>query len=284
MPSSRATGRDPGPLEITFTLGPMKLDGNDRSLIRPNSRYFLLSEVYGQKNSTPTDFAQQVFDGQSKWQFLVSGLPTATDTSDGVVRCDEQCALRLSLYEEGQLGIADVSFEDVKIGTYITMTPNGCSAADKHRYVGKVVGLSQDAVKILWNDWQWGGPIDSLGIPKEREEPRSWWQKGKGRPTTAVGEVQQRVCVRSQRIRLGGKDLDKEIVAKALKFQWRSLVTAAPTRRSTHWSVCGSASAIRSGRSGLRAEGAGRAGRTSSWWCIRRPRRRAADSTTRTGI
>eukprot|EP00666_Eupelagonemidae_sp_cell4sb_P006736 gene6736-15806_t len=34
-----ATGRDTGPLEVSFTLGPLKLVGNDRP-IRADSRYY----------------------------------------------------------------------------------------------------------------------------------------------------------------------------------------------------------------------------------------------------
>lgn len=85
-----------------------------------------------------------------------------------------------------------VSFADVAEGAKVTMTPSGCTSG---RYCGVVVKKQRGRAVVRWCDPAEGGPPAHLNIPRERVEPREWWDAGAGAVTVACGGALPPLCV-----------------------------------------------------------------------------------------
>eukprot|EP01062_Namystynia_karyoxenos_P056524 TRINITY_DN47491_c0_g1_i1.p1 TRINITY_DN47491_c0_g1~~TRINITY_DN47491_c0_g1_i1.p1 ORF type:complete len:506 (+),score=128.76 TRINITY_DN47491_c0_g1_i1:95-1612(+) len=67
-------------------------------------------------------------------------------------------------------------------GRLVRMTPFGMDPAED-RYMGTIVGRTEDAVVMYWHPPEEGGPPAPM---RDRPEPRDWWE-GAGRPVRMTG-------------------------------------------------------------------------------------------------
>eukprot|EP00756_Hemistasia_phaeocysticola_P020088 Hpha_TRINITY_DN15699_c0_g3::TRINITY_DN15699_c0_g3_i2::g.98445::m.98445 len=95
----------------------------------------------------------------------------------------------ISYWEDKKLATrARIPFNKVKKHINVSLVPSSSSTKDV--YEGRVVGKSDETVKVKWNAPAEGGPPESTGIAAETEEPQSWWDGA------------AKACIAKSRVRL----------------------------------------------------------------------------------
>lgn len=113
--------------------------------------------------------------------FKASGRGELPEKPGVCVRRDRRGNVRLQSGEDDTvdpfaLG-ARVTFNEVKPGMTVRMTPEGC-IPDCDFYIGVVLRKDAERVLMRWHDHSNGGPPPEEGIPSERPERRGWWDGG----------------------------------------------------------------------------------------------------------